>query len=154
MCSPASGQTSARSEGRTVTSRRTALHAAWAAPTMVIATSAPAMATSQKRSRLRFTNVTVTDGKKNRTLYVNTKVQVIDGPDPAHNLRLSIRVSGYDTQTWAWDEIAGWGNTEQVRAEWKVAAANPDLKVTFTATADGAHPITSTLTVTPARWWT
>lgn len=133
--------------------RRTLLGAGWAVPTMVVATSAPAIAASQKQSRLRFTNVTVTDGKKNRTLYVNTKVQVIDGPDPVHNLRLSIHVSGYDTQTWAWDEIAGWGNTEQVRAEWKVAAANPDLTVTFTATADGVHPITSTLTVTPAGWW-
>jgi hypothetical protein len=105
------------------------------------------------KSRLRFTNLTATDGPKNRTLHVNTKIQVIDGPTPVTGLTLSIHVSGYDTQTWAWESVDGWGSTEQVRAEWKVASANPPLTVTFTASADGVQTITDSIVVQPAGWW-
>ena len=137
----------------TALARRTVLTAAWTTPALVVATTAPAVATSQARPRIRFTNVTVTDGKKDRTLYVNTRIQVTDGPEPVRNLQLTITVTGLKPRAWSWEQVDGWGTTGQVYAEWKLPAASAPITVTFTASADGVQTITDSLTVTAPTWW-
>lgn len=137
-------------------SRRALVSAAWTVPTMTIVTAAPALATSLTGpSRLSFTNTTATEGKKKRRLYVNTRLQVLDGPEPVTGITLTISVTGQESKTWSWDSLPGWGNTDQIYAEWDLPGKKLPQKVTvtFSATADGMEPLTATRTFTPPSWW-
>lgn len=133
--------------------RRVALKGiVWGAPVLAVATSAPALATSQTKSRIRFTNVTANEGKLKDTIYVNTKVNVIDGPGPVKNLMVAVRVEGYEAKGWRVDQLGGWGTTGLLRHEFKVSGKESYL-VTFTAEADGVAPIVDYVTVTAPKWW-
>ena len=132
--------------------RRSVLTLAWAAPTLTVTTTAPAFATSTLGpSRLRFTNITATVGKERMVVYANTRVQVVDGPDPVQNVTLTVTV-GRHPHVYRWPSIAGWEGTEQVRVEQQGEWSKP-IPVTFTATAEGMEPITATATVDPPAWW-
>ena len=134
------------------TARRTVLRTAWAAPAVVVTTAAPAVAASRLASRLRFTNVTMTEGKEAGTLYANTRVQVVDGPEPVRGLALTACLSGRGCDVWTWEEVAGWGSTGQVRMEWGGLPAGR-YTLTVTASAEGCEAITGTVTVEPPGWW-
>lgn len=152
MSSRRSALTSATWEGRTVTSRRTALRVGWAVPAMVVATSAPAMAASRLQNRLRFTNVTATVGKQAGVIYANTKVAVIDGPDPVLDLTVTVHVTGCDPYVLHLGALDGWDATDILATEWAVNGRD-ECTVTFTAYATGVEPITANVTVAAPGWW-
>ena len=133
--------------------RRVALKGiVWGAPVLAVATSAPALATSQTKSRIRFTNVTANEGKSKDTIYTNTKVNVIDGPEPVKNLMVAAHVEGYEAKGWRVDQLGGWGTTDLLKHEFKVSGKESYL-VTFTAEADGVTPIVDHVTVATPEWW-
>ena len=133
--------------------RRAALKGiVWGAPVLAVATSAPALATSQAKSRIRFTNVTANEGKSKDTIYVNTKANVIDGPEPVQNLRVAVYIEGHEAKEWRVDQLGGWGTTDLLKHEFKVSGKESYL-VTFTAEADGVTPIVDYATVAAPRWW-
>ena len=134
-------------------SRRVALKGiVWGAPVLAVATSAPALATSRTESRIRFTNVTASEGKSKDTIYINTKVNVIDGPEPVKSLRVAVYVEGCEAKEWWVDQLGGWGTTDLLKHEFKVSGKESYL-VTFTAEADGVTPIADYVTVTAPKWW-
>ena len=135
-----------------MTARRAVLRAAWAAPTVVVTTAAPAVAVSRLASRLRFTNVTMTEGKKAGTLYANTRVQVVDGPEPVRSLTLAACLSGRECDVQTWEKVAGWGSTEQVQMEWSGLPAGR-YTLTVTAAAEGCESITGAVVVESPGWW-
>ena len=138
---------------KTMSDRRSVLALAWAAPTLTVTTTAPAFATSTLGpSRLRFTNITATVGKERMVVYANTRVQVVDGPNPVQDVTLTVTVGRHPPHVYRWPSIAGWGSTEQVRVEQPGEWSKP-IPVTFTATAEGMEPITATATVNPPGWW-
>ena len=135
-----------------MTSRRTALILAWAAPTLTVTTTAPAFAASLGPSRLRFSNTTATVGKGEMVVYANTRVQVVDGPEPVRGVVLTVTIDGYPQHSFEWPTLEGWGSTDQIYVEQSGEWDRPVL-VTFTATAEGMEPIVATVTVDPPGWW-
>ena len=133
--------------------RRVALKGiVWGAPVLAVATSAPALAASQTKSRIRFTNVTASEGKSKDTIYVNTKVNVVDGPEPVKNLRVAACIEGHEAKEWRVDQLGGWGTTGLLKHEFKVSGKESYL-VTFTAEADGVTPIVDYVAVAAPKWW-
>ena len=131
--------------------RRTILAGAWTAPVIIVGTSAPALAVSRLENRIRFTNITATEGKKKKIIYSNTKIQVNDGPQAIKNLIVRVSV-GTDVREWRIDSVEGWGSTETLNAEFEVSGKSEYL-VTFTAEADGVAPISGMVTVKAPDWW-
>lgn len=136
--------------------RRTFIRsAAWAAPVIAVAVATPlaAASTPPTRNRIRFTNATATEGREANTVYANTKVQVIDGPEPVTNVVLTVTANG-ETRTHVWGSLAGWGNTEKVAEQFQGVPKGAPVLVAFTATADGCTPISAQVAVKTPGWWT
>jgi hypothetical protein len=132
--------------------------AAWAVPVIAAAIATPLAAASRPvadvRERMRFTNATATTGANRNSIYVNTKVQLMDGPAPAEQVMLSIGLSrGGKSVTKTWPAVAGWGATETVSVEFPDVPRGTPVDVTFTAWAIGVKTITAQSTVVTPNWW-
>ena len=141
-------------------SRRAVLGAAWALPVISAAVAVPVAAASSIGERIRFTNLTATVGKEPGTVYVNTRVQVVDGM-PVDGLTVSFRFeqrdgpfSGTHVVTYT-DEptLPGWGATSVIRVEQSGFTTGPPVTVTFIASADGCETITGSVIVDAPAWW-
>lgn len=132
--------------------------AAWMVPVIAAAVATPLAAASAPplppKDRIKFTNVTATVGARPNTIYVNTTVQVIDGPDPVHQIMLTITLSR-DGQTFShtWPLVAGWGNTGRIETEFPSVPRGSDVTVTFTAWAIDVKTITAQTTLSTPSWW-
>jgi hypothetical protein len=138
--------------------RRTALKAsAWSVPVIAVAVSTPLAAASTtpetRSNRLRFTNVTATVGKSPNTIYANTKVQVIDGPDAVENVVIVVSISAGGSLSYTFPYVGGWGNTDQVYPEFRNVPKGEPVTVSFFATADGCEPISASVQVVTPSWW-
>lgn len=130
--------------------RRTILRAtAWAAPTALVAVTAPGIAASAARDCLVFTNTTATVGKTARTVYTNTKVMTREG-EAVPGLTVTVTI-GTDARTTTHD-LTPWGVTDLIAHDFPGQGMDP-ITVRFHATAPGHTPITHTTTVTPPAWW-
>lgn len=128
--------------------------AAWSAPVVMFAVAVPAASASQVLvSRIEFTNVTATVGAKANTIYGNTKVKVLDGPEPVVNLRVIITINGETRIDQTFATVNGWGDTGIIQFEKDWYTKGADHTVSFYATADGVEPIFGTVTVTGPGWW-
>lgn len=137
--------------------RRKALKAmAWAVPIVALTVSTPLAAASVPPdcNRIKFANVTATVGGKPNTLYVNTKVQVIDGPAAVERLTLVVSLSrNGQTVTKLWPHIAGWQSTEQVYLEFPDIPKGDPVTVSFAAFAPGVIAIGASVKVETPSWW-
>lgn len=138
--------------------RRTLIKAsAWSVPIIAVSVATPLVAASttpdETRPRLRFTNVTATVGKNPNTIYANTKVQIVDGPDAVENTVIVVAISSGGSELYTFPYVAGWGNTDQVHPEFKHVPKGSPVTVTFSATADGCDPIRSSVEVQTPSWW-
>lgn len=133
----------------------------WAVPVVAVAVATPLAAASAPvetpppgRDRLRFTNVTLRQGKHPNTLYFNTKVQVIDGPEPVTGLSVHVRLSRGGEQSVFFDApISGWGNSGLISMEFPGIPKGDPVTVTVVATALNVNPITGTDTEETPKWW-
>ncbi|GLI30383.1 MULTISPECIES: hypothetical protein [Brachybacterium] len=134
-----------------MTTRRTLLRAAaWTAPAALVAVAAPAIATSQLRDVLVFTNLTATVGAEALAVYANTKVMTRGG-DPVPGLVVTVAV-GADARTTT-HRLDPWGATDLVSVVFEDQPADHPIVVQFRAEAPGVQPISGTVTVTPPAWW-
>lgn len=137
--------------------RRDALKlAAWSVPVIaaVVAVPMAAASTAPAMSRLAFTNATATEGHKPNVVYVNTKLKVLDGPDPVNNVTLTVTLSsGATVLVHPWPALAGWGVTDEVKLELPYMVKGAPIVVSFKATADDCAPISAVATVNPPEWW-
>lgn len=131
--------------------RRSLLRAtAWGAPTALVAVAAPAIATSQLRDVLAFTNLTATAGAEPCAIYTNTKVQTRDGiAVPGLVLTVSIGANARITE----HALDPWGATDLVAHVFAEQPPGHPITVHFHAEAPGVTPIYGTATVTPPTWW-
>lgn len=143
--------------------RRTVIKgSAWAVPVIAAAVAVPLASASTtagpRRSRIAFTNTTATVGRDANTIYVNTRIKVLDGPDSIDQLTLTVVVSTGgnipdQVVTHVWPAIAGWGVTELLELEFPGMPKDATLGVAFHAEATDCAPIDESRTVTPGRWW-
>lgn len=134
-----------------MSTRRSLLRAAaWTAPSALVAVAAPAIATSQLRDVLAFTNLTATVGAKARAVYANAKVMSRDSA-PVPGLLVTVAV-GADARTTT-HHLDSWGATELVEAMFEDQPTDHPITVHFRAEAPGVQPISGTVTVTPPSWW-
>ena len=133
--------------------------AAWSVPVIAAAIATPMTAASEpveSRSRIGFTNLTATVGAGKGTVYVNTKVLVLDGPEPVEGLSVTIVLEQGDQShrhTFAVASLPGWGSTDILRVQQAGFTVGEPVKVFFTATANGAETITGMVQVETPRWW-
>lgn len=130
--------------------RRTVLHAAaWAVPTMVVATAAPAIAASVAKDVLVFTNVTATVGEDPHAIYVNTKVQTTEGA-PVPGLVVTITLD--DQQYVIEHALAPWGATDLIKHVFRDVEPGR-IAVRFHAVAPGCTPISDIVELETPGWW-
>lgn len=135
--------------------------AAWSVPVIAASIAIPAAAASTApvqptKSRIAFTNATATVGAAANTLYLNTKVKVLDGPAPVNGLLLTITITapGFEqVEHYVWPPLAGWGTTALVSLTTPNVPNGTPVTITFHANADDCAPINATVIVTPPGWW-
>jgi hypothetical protein len=134
-----------------MSTRRSLLRvAAWTAPTVLVAVAAPAVATSQLRDVLVFTNLTATVGAERCAIYTNTTVMTRDG-QPVPGLVLTVSI-GADARTTEHD-LDPWGATSLIQHVFAEQSVSDPITVHFHAVAPGVTPIHGTATVNPPTWW-
>lgn len=138
-----------------MTRRTLVKSAAWSVPVIAAAVAMPLAAAStvpETKNRIRFTNATATVGKEPNTVYVNTKVQVIDGPDAVQSVTLIVALGGRTFHK-VWALVPGWGSTEQVYFEFPDVPKGEPVTVTFYADADGVTAISNQVSLNTPSWW-
>lgn len=132
---------------------------AWAVPVVAATIAAPVAAASEvtKPNRIVFTNVTATEGQHPNTVYFNTKVMVVDGPEAVENLEVTVTVvQGNETHHPLYHyspTLPGWGTTSILRGEQAGLNKREPVRVVFEARADNAETIRREVTLRPPGWW-
>lgn len=134
-----------------MTTRRSLIKtAAWVAPTALVSVAAPAVAASNLRKALEFTNTTATVGTKPNVIYTNLKVMTRQGEAVPG---LSVVVSIGDDRRSTDHNLSPWGVTDIIQHEFEGIQKGDKAKVTFYASAPGVEPIESTVYVNTPSWW-
>ena len=134
-----------------MTTRRSLIKtAAWVAPTALVSVAAPAIAASNLRKALKFTNTTATEGSKPNVIYTNLKVMTGQGESvPGLVVVVSIDNDRRTTD----HSLSPWGTTDIIQHEFRGIKKGDKVKVTFYASAPGVEPIESTVYVNTPTWW-
>lgn len=139
--------------------RRTVIQgAAWAVPVIAAAIATPLAAASQptsptKANRLRFTNLTMTEGGEKNTLYFNTKIQV-NGGQPVEQVMLTVSLSrDAETVTRTFPYIAGDGNSGIVELVFPGISKGSDVVATVQAWALNVETISGQVSRATPGWW-
>lgn len=135
--------------------------AAWSVPVIAAAVATPMASASEptvdEHPRIRFTNTTATVGGRPNTVYVNTKINVIDGPEGVNGLNVYILLKQqgrvYAESLVVGGSLNGWGSTDILRVEFPNLSKNGPIEVLFHADADGVIPITGRVDLMPPSWW-
>lgn len=134
--------------------RKLLKNAAWAVPVIATAVAAPlaaASVTEKKANRIKFTNVTATVGAKANSVYINTKLRVIDGPAPVEDAVVIVTVNGTPHTLFA-GHLLGWGSSQILRLEVPGLPKTP-VQVDFYAEARGCEAISARVDVAAPGWW-
>lgn len=132
---------------------------AWAVPVVAATIAAPVAAASEvtKPSRIVFTNLTATEGRHPNTVYFNTKVMVVEGPDAVESLEVTVTVvQGNETYHPLYHyspTLPGWGATSTLRGEQSGLDKVHPIRVVFEAKASNAETIRGEVTLQPPGWW-
>ncbi|AWY05676.1 hypothetical protein SEA_OLINDD_106 [Microbacterium phage OlinDD] len=130
---------------------------AWSVPVIAMAVATPLAAASAEpvveANRIKFTNVTATEGPKPNVIYANTRVQVVDGPASVKGVTLVVSISTGSSVTRTFPLIGGWGSTDQQYFEFEGVPKGEPVTVTFTAVASGVKSIVGQVKVVTPSWW-